>query len=103
MSDYKQLLEDLDMWATVQPDAAKAIRELLAINMELEKVASYSMLKQNDRLKAENARLREALSAVLDDLELRADIRDGERLLDLSHGVLMKAEKALNPTSAGDE
>ena len=61
MSDYKQLLEDLDMWATVQPEAAKAIRELLAINMELGKVASYSMLKQNDQLKAENARLRDAL------------------------------------------
>ena len=52
-------------------------------------------------LEAENRRLREALSAVLDDLQLRADIRNGERVLDLSHGVLMKAEKALNPTSAG--
>jgi len=59
------------------------------------------LLERYDRLEAENARLREALSAVLDDLQLRADIRNGERVLDLSHGVLMKAEKALNPTSAG--
>ena len=61
------------------------------------------LLERYDRLEAENARLREALSAVLDDLQLRADIRNGERVLDLSHGVLMKAEKALNPTSAGDK
>ena len=52
---------------------------------------------------AEIAQLRGALYAVLDDLELRADIRNGERVLNLSHGVLMKAEKALNPTSAGDK
>lgn len=29
MSDYAQLLDDLDAWAIVQPDAADAIRTLL--------------------------------------------------------------------------
>lgn len=40
------------------------IAELEKINSELEKVVSYSLLRQNDRLKAENAALKEELDAL---------------------------------------
>jgi hypothetical protein len=44
--------------------ADKRIAELKAINAELEKASSYSLLKQNEKLKADQRRLREALSEI---------------------------------------
>lgn len=42
--------------------------ELQAINAELEKVASYSLLKQNEKLKSENERLQGALRQIRNSL-----------------------------------
>lgn len=43
---------------TCCPDLWDRINELEKINKELEKVASYSLLRQNDRLKAELSALK---------------------------------------------
>ena len=61
MSEYDELLIGLDQWANVQPDAAKAIRKLLAEVFELRK---------------KNARLRNALFSVGTDLDMLAMHRD---------------------------
>jgi len=39
--------------------------------------------------------LLEALKAVIEDLRIRAEVRDGQRVLDISNGILIQAEKAI--------
>lgn len=41
MDDYEELIIKLDGWMTVQPEAAKAIRQLCARVTELESVLTY--------------------------------------------------------------